>query len=390
MDSATTAPDVPGVPTGLSAVANGTTQIDLTWDAPSDDGGSDVTGYRVEFAEQSTGPWRVLRSDTQSDATEYSHTGLNPGTTRHYRVSAINDAGTGNPSEVASATTDPTIPDPPTGLSAAADGQSRIRLSWTAPAYDGGAPVSGYKIEVSADTADSWTLLNRNTGSSRAGYIHTGLEPGTTRHYRVSAINVAGTGAPSDTASATTEATVPDPPTGLEATANGISRIDLDWTAPEKDGGAPVTGYRIEVSTTKGQTWTTLMANTGNTAVPYSHTGLPPATRRDYRVSAINRVGTGEPSDPADATTDPDLPDPPTDLNANARGSSVIDLGWTEPRYTGGVEITGYRIEVSEDGGANGPCSSPTRSRMTRTTRTPAWIRPARATTASSRSTWRA
>ena len=349
--AATTAPDVPGVPTGLSAVANGTSRIDLEWEAPSDDGGSDVTGYRVEFAEQSSGPWRVLRSDTQSDATEYSHTGLNPGTTRHYRVSAINDAGTGDPSESASATTDPTIPDPPTGLSAAADGQSRIRLSWTAPAYDGGAPVSGYRIEVSADTADSWTLLNRNTGSSRAGYIHTGLEPGTTRHYRVSAINVAGTGAPSDTASATTEATVPDPPTGLEATADGISQIDLDWTAPEKDGGAPVTGYRIEVSTTKGATWTTLMANTGNTAVTYSHTGLPPATRRDYRVSAINRVGTGEPSDPADATTDPDLPDPPTDLNANARGSSVIDLGWTEPRYTGGVEITGYRIEVSEDGG---------------------------------------
>lgn len=351
VDSATTAPDVPGVPTGLSAVANGTSQIDLEWDAPSDDGGSDVTGYRVEFAEQTTGPWRVLRSDTQSDATEYSHTGLNPGTTRHYRVSAINDAGTGNPSDVASATTDPTIPDPPTGLAAAADGQSRIRLSWTAPAYDGGAPVSGYRIEVSADTADSWTVLNRNTGSSRAGYIHTGLEPGTTRHYRVSAINVAGTGAPSDTASATTEATVPDPPTGLEATASGISQIDLAWTAPEKDGGAQVTGYRIEVSTTKGATWTTLMANTGNTSTMYSHTGLPPATRRDYRVSAINRVGTGEPSDPADATTDPDLPDPPTDLNANARGSSVIDLRWTEPRYTGGVEITGYRIEVSGDGG---------------------------------------
>jgi len=351
VDSATTAPTVPGAPTGLSAVANGTSQIDLEWDAPGDDGGADVTGYRVEFAEESSGPWRVLRSDTQSDDTEYSHTGLNPGTTRHYRVAAINAAGTGDPSEVASATTDPTIPDPPTGLAAAADGQTRIRLSWTAPDYDGGAPVSGYRIEVSADTADSWTVLNRNTGSSRAGYIHTGLEPGTTRHYRVSAINVAGTGAPSDTASATTDATVPDPPTGLDATANGISQIDLAWEAPEKDGGAPVTGYRIEVSTTKGATWTTLMANTGNTAATYSHTGLPPATRRDYRVSAINRVGTGEPSDPADATTDPDLPDPPTGLTADARGSSVIDLEWTEPRYTGGVEITGYRIEVSEDGG---------------------------------------
>ena len=352
VDSATTAPAVPGAPTGLSALANGTSRIDLAWDAPTDDGGADITGYRVEFAEQSTGPWRVLRSDTQSDDTEYSHTGLNPGTTRHYRVAAINDAGTGDPSDVATATTDATIPDAPTGLSAAPDGQTRIDLSWTAPAYDGGAPVTGYRIEVSADSADTWTVLSGNTGNARTTFTHTGLQPGTTRHYRVSAINAAGTGLASNVAHATTDATVPDPPTGLTATADGISQIDLAWTAPDTDGGAPVTAYRIEVSTTKGATWTTLVATTGNTMAEYSHTGLPPATRRDYRVSAINRVGAGEPSNVAEATTDPDLPDPPTNLNADARGARAIDLSWDEPSYTGGVEITGYRIEVSEDGGS--------------------------------------
>ena len=249
-------------------------------------------------------------------------------------MSAINAAGTGDPSDAASATTDPTVPDPPTDLAAAADGQTRIRLSWTAPVYDGGAPVSAYQVEVSADSADTWTVLSANTGNARTTFTHTGLEPGTTRHYRVAAINVAGAGAPSSVAHATTDATVPDAPTGLAATANGISRIDLVWTEPDDDGGAPVTGYRIEVSTTRGATWTTLMTDTKNTSTMYSHTGLPPATRRDYRVSAINRVGTGEPSDPADATTDADLPDPPTDLNAMARGSSRIELGWNAPSYT--------------------------------------------------------
>ena len=351
VDSATTAPAVPDMPTRLSAVANGTSQIDLSWDAPADDGGSDITGYRIEVSDNGTA-WRNLRSDTQSDATEYSHTGLNPGTTRHYRVSAINAAGTGDPSDAASATTDPTIPDPPTDLAAAADGQTRIRLSWTAPAYDGGARVSAYRIEFSADSADTWTELSSSTGSSRTAFTHTGLEAGTTRHYRVAAINVAGAGAPSNVAHATTDATVPDPPTGLAATANGISRIDLAWTAPNEDGGAAVTAYRIEVSTTRGATWTTLVTNTGNTMAEYSHTGLPPASRRDYRVSAMNRVGAGEPSNVANATTDADLPDPPTDLVAAADGSSRIELSWTKPSYTGGVAITGYRIEVSEDGGA--------------------------------------
>ena len=349
VDSATTAPDVPDAPAGLGAIANGTSQIDLSWTAPSDDGGADITGYRIEAAAQATGPWQVLRSDTQSDATEYPHTGLDPGTTRHYRVSAINAAGTGDPSDVASATSDPIVPDSPTNLNAAADGQTRIRLSWTPPAYDGGAPVTAYRIEVSADSA-TWTVLSSNTGNARTTFTHTGLQPGTTRHYRVSAVNVAGAGEPSNVADATTEATVPDAPTGLGATANGISRIDLAWTAPTIDGGAPVTGYRIEVSTTRGATWRTLEANTGNTAAAYSHTGLDPATRRDYRVSAINRVGAGLPSNVADATTDPDFPDPPTGLTAEARGTSAIDLDWTAPAYTGGVLITGYRIEVSPNG----------------------------------------
>ena len=350
VDSATTAPAVPDAPTALTAVANGTSRIDLSWTAPADDGGTDITGYRIEVSGNGT-TWRDLRSDTNSDATEYSHTGLEPGTTRHYRVSAISAAGTGEPSDEASATTDPTVPDAPTGLAAAADGQTRIDLSWTAPVYDGGAQVTGYRIEVSADSAATWTVLSSNTGNAGTTYTQAGLKPGTARHYRVFAINVAGVSVDhSNVAHATTDAAVPGAPTGLAATANGISRIDLAWTEPDEDGGAPVTGYRIEVSTTGGVTWTALVDDTKTTSAAYSHTGLPPATRRHYRVSAINRVGPGGASNAAYATTDPDLPDPPTDLTADALGARAIELSWNPPDYTGGVEITGYRIEVSAAG----------------------------------------
>ena len=40
----------PGAPTGLTAAANGQTQIDLSWSGPSDDGGAAVTGYRIEVS----------------------------------------------------------------------------------------------------------------------------------------------------------------------------------------------------------------------------------------------------------------------------------------------------------------------------------------------------
>ena len=98
------AADKPGAPTGLSATANGQTEIDLLWTAPSDDGGADITGFRIEVSTDGSS-WSDLVANTNSTSTSYSHTGLTAGSARHYRVSAINSAGTGPASEDASSTT---------------------------------------------------------------------------------------------------------------------------------------------------------------------------------------------------------------------------------------------------------------------------------------------
>ena len=94
----------------------------------------------------------------------------------------------------------------------------------------------------------------------------------------------------------------PGAPTGLTATADGPTEIDLSWTAPSDDGGAAITGYRIEVST-DGSSWSDLVANTNSTATSYSLTGLTAWSTRHYRVSAINSAGTGTASNTANATT---------------------------------------------------------------------------------------
>ena len=96
------------------------------------------------------------------------------------------------------------VPDKPTALSATPNGRRRsIDLSWTAPADNGGSAITGYRIEVSTDDA-TWTDLVADTGSTTdTTNSHTGLSVGDTRHYRVSAINVNGTGPASDTAMAT-------------------------------------------------------------------------------------------------------------------------------------------------------------------------------------------
>ena len=94
----------PGAITDLAATAGGPTRIDLGWTAP-DANGAAISGYRIEVSPDGSSDWTELVADTASTATSYSHTGLLPGTTRHYRVSAINSAGTGAASNVDDATT---------------------------------------------------------------------------------------------------------------------------------------------------------------------------------------------------------------------------------------------------------------------------------------------
>ena len=270
---------VPGAPTGLTATASGTTAINLSWSAPASTGGSAITGYKIEVSPNGTSGWTDQVANTNSTATTYAHTGLGGGTTRHYRVSAINTNGAGTASNVdsaTSATTATTVPGAPTGLAATASGTTAIDLSWSAPASTGGSAITGYKIEVSPDGTSGWTDQVADTSSTATTYAHTGLTPGTTRHYRVSAINANGTGTASNVDSSTTGTTVPGAPTGLAATASGTTAINLSWSAPASTGGSAITGYKIEVSPGGTSGWTDQVADTSSTATTYAHTGLTP------------------------------------------------------------------------------------------------------------------
>ena len=96
---------VPDAPGDLTATAEGETRIVLAWAAPSNDGGSAVTGYRIEVSEDVGLSWTDLVADTAGTDTTYIHAGLSAGTTRHYQVRAINAEGESGASAVAGATT---------------------------------------------------------------------------------------------------------------------------------------------------------------------------------------------------------------------------------------------------------------------------------------------
>jgi alpha-tubulin suppressor-like RCC1 family protein len=89
-----------------------------------------------------------------------------------------------------------------------------------------------------------------------------------------------------------TPAGTPASPSAPAATA-GVGSATVSWTAPTDDGGAKVTGYRIQGSTDNGAVWTTLVANTGTTATARSITGLTGGQVIRFRVAAINTSGAG-------------------------------------------------------------------------------------------------
>ena len=100
-------------------------------------------------------------------------------------------------------------------------------------------------------------------------------------------------GVPAVTNDSTLARVAPGAPTGLTATPNGATQIDLAWTAPADNGGEAISGYQIEYSDDGGTSWGVLVADTQSTDTLYSDTTLTGGETRHYRVSAINSIGTG-------------------------------------------------------------------------------------------------
>ena len=84
---------VPGAPTGLT-LTGAAGALGASWTAPANDGGSVVTGYRVQWKSSAEG-WDPTTQEATTRTTQYRITGLTNGTTYAVRVGAVNARGTG-------------------------------------------------------------------------------------------------------------------------------------------------------------------------------------------------------------------------------------------------------------------------------------------------------
>ncbi|HEV2390634.1 MAG TPA: fibronectin type III domain-containing protein, partial [Nitrososphaerales archaeon] len=100
-------PTPPSAPTGLDANAVSASQINLSWTAPSTDGGSPITGYTIQRSSDGGSSWSTIVPSTSSASTTYSDTGLSAAQTYTYLVEALSSVGSSPPSNTASSTTYP-------------------------------------------------------------------------------------------------------------------------------------------------------------------------------------------------------------------------------------------------------------------------------------------
>lgn len=138
--------------------------------------------------------------------------------------------------------------------------------------------------------------------------------------------------------------TEPGAPTSLVADP-GSTQVGLVWSAPASNGGSAITDYIVQYKlSSEPTTWTTFADGTSTTTTA-TVTGLTNSSSYDFRVKAVNTIGTGTASSTVTATpTAPTVPGAPTGVGASP-GNTQVSLSWTAPVVTGGSPITDYKVE---------------------------------------------
>lgn len=240
----------------------------------------------------------------------------------------------------------PVAADPPTPPSAPLDlaaevGTTCIRLTWSAPASDGGDALLGYNVHRGAGAEPPAFY----SGASFTEFVDCDLAGLTTYTYAVSAANGQGEGPLSDPVSAQTGPQPPAAPTGLAATLEEGPIVHLTWTPPSDTPANPVAGqtvYRVA----QGEEGLYGLAYLPAGATAWDDDTATAGRAYTYHVQAHNGAGAT-----ASAALDVDIaaglagtaPSAPRDLAATPSGD-CIHLTWSPPAWAGTGGFFGYTV----------------------------------------------
>ena len=236
----------------------------------------------------------------------------------------------------------------------AADGEGNDRFG-VLVAVDGDVGVFGaYKDDIDGVGVDSgsvyvvglpgWTDIP-NSDATTTRHVVSGLMNGVSYVFRVRAVNTAGVGLASDSASGVPMPR-PDQPTGLFADP-GDTQVRLSWDDPDD---VSVIGYQYRQQEGADGTFGGWVDVSGGDAgaVGYTVRGLTNGVGYGFGVRAVNEIGNGPASSEVGVTPVGSTPDPPDRTGRGpGRHSGKAELGRSRRRF-------GHRLSVPAERGPTG------------------------------------
>ena len=305
----------------------------LTWDAPLDNGGTPVTSYKIEYRLDGASTYTTVL--VPAPAATKTITPLLNSTKYFFKITAIT-AFASSPTTAESDVTPATIPLSVTNVVATAAASSAT-ITWTAPAKDGGSPITQYLVTYGTTIAQVSVLPGQTTLTTTIS----GLVNGTSYTFKVQAVNAIGSSV-GVSSLAVIPYTTSTAPINLVLTP-GAGTITAVWAAPVSLGGMTLSSYNVQYKLATDSAWTDLAAPT--TALTRTITGLTNGANYSVRVSAVTGTTIKYPGAYTDPVTAMPVSSPTIPLNLVATpGNLSANLTWSPPASNGGSVILYYKV----------------------------------------------
>uniref|UniRef100_A0A9J7ZQ99 Immunoglobulin like and fibronectin type III domain containing 1, tandem duplicate 4 n=1 Tax=Cyprinus carpio carpio TaxID=630221 RepID=A0A9J7ZQ99_CYPCA len=191
--------DKPGPPQGPLEVNESTSSVlELKWNPPKDDGGSEVTNYIIERQQIGQSTWKRV-GDISANHLTFRDRNVSLGKRYIYRIYAENLEGVSEAMETEKIMAGTLMfPGPPGMPKVVSAFKNCINLTWTPPEKDGGNKILGYQLEKRKKDTNQWVILNPVKDPIQVlKYAVKDVSEGSEYEFRVTAINMSGPGEPS-------------------------------------------------------------------------------------------------------------------------------------------------------------------------------------------------
>lgn len=273
-------PDIPSAPTITAIAPASSSGAQISYSAPSSDGGSLITSYTAIAS-----PGGKSATVSRSGSGTIIISGLNSGTTYSFTVTASNLIGKSAPSTPSKTI----LMAAPIINAVAAATKTSALVSYSAPASDGASLITSYTA-TATPSGESATVTRSSSGTITIE----NLVFGETYSFTISAITNTGITLTSAASKTLLMALVPGAPSITSANACGAGCVQIFFTPPTTDGGAPITSYTATASPSGANT-----TITDTTSRYFVFTGLQSGTEYTFTITANNSVGKSLDSKPS-------------------------------------------------------------------------------------------